>query len=374
MIYINKEELFVCRCLSKGIRGQQIKMDDNINIEVFEEIIFKHDISPIIYKALGKEATSRLKTNCMGLNLYTKKQRELYLLIIDKIYKNNIDIIVFKGIIMQQYYPINLMRTMGDLDFIIKEKDYANIKEILEQFNFIIIKQDPQHITFKNSQNISIEVHFKLIDNKKMNNKFKVFENFWEKTRIINIEGIQIRTLNTEETLAYLLLHLLNHKYGAGFGLRQLCDLVVFLEKEKISINTLKKIADKIHVVNFTEVILQICNDLLDYRYNYDNTKIVQKYKYLMIKDIISGGVHGLNDKKNVIRTTNTKIMISPMELIRELNLSNKFCILYPFLLIYRNIKRAINSNISIRDWIKYKVFNGKDKDRDKMLLWIFDK
>lgn len=374
MIYINKEELFVCRCLSKGLRGQQIKMDDNINKEIFEEIIFKHDISPIIYKALGKEATSRLKTNCIGLNLYTKNQRELYLFIINEIYKNNIDIIVFKGIIMQEYYPVNIMRTMGDLDFIVQEKDYSNIKEILEQFNFMIKKQDPQHITFKNNQNISIEVHLKLIDNKKMNNRVEVFGNFWEKTKVINIEGIQIRTLNTEDTLAYLLLHLLNHKYGAGFGLRQLCDLVVFLEKEKISINTLKKIADKIHAVNFTEVILQICNDLLDYRYNYFNTKVVQKYKELMIKEIINGGVHGLSDKENVIRTTNTKIIISPIELIRELDLSNNACVLYPLLLIYRNIKRAINSNISIKDWIKYKVINRNDKDRDKMLLWIFDK
>lgn len=349
-------------------------MDDNINKEIFEEIIFKHDISPIIYKALGKEATSRLKTNCIGLNLYTKNQRELYLFIINEIYKNNIDIIVFKGIIMQEYYPVNIMRTMGDLDFIVQEKDYSNIKEILEQFNFMIKKQDPQHITFKNNQNISIEVHLKLIDNKKMNNRVEVFGNFWEKTKVINIEGIQIRTLNTEDTLAYLLLHLLNHKYGAGFGLRQLCDLVVFLEKEKISINTLKKIADKIHAVNFTEVILQICNDLLDYRYNYFNTKVVQKYKELMIKEIINGGVHGLSDKENVIRTTNTKIIISPIELIRELDLSNNACVLYPLLLIYRNIKRAINSNISIKDWIKYKVINRNDKDRDKMLLWIFDK
>ena len=349
-------------------------MEDNINNEEFEKIIFKHDISPIIYKALGKEATSKLKSNCIGLNLYTSNQRRLYLMIIDEIYKNNIQIIVFKGIIMQQYYPIEIMRTMGDLDFLIQEDDYANVKKILAKYNFKDIKQDSQHITFKNNQNISIEVHLKLIENKKINDKLKLQVNFWDETKIINVEGIKITTLNTKATLVYLMLHLLNHKYGAGFGLRQLCDLVVFLEKEKVDITELKRVAEKIQIVNFSEVILQICNDLLDYNYYYNYDKKIQIYKDIMVKEIIRGGVHGLNDKTNIIKTTNTKIIISPIELIKELNLSKKGCVLYPLLLIYRNIKRANNSKISISDWIKYKVFKRKDKNRNRMLLWFSDK
>ena len=46
----------------------------------------------------------------------------------------------------------------------------------------------------------------------------------------VDVEGAGIRTLNGHDHLLYLLLHAFKHFIHSGFGIRQVCDIVLWAE------------------------------------------------------------------------------------------------------------------------------------------------
>ena len=139
--------------------------DNNIDWDsVIKESVLQ-SVAIIAFAGIKKAKEIPSKTYCYfwktALSISTKS---LHIhgnhAVIDKLFcENNIDYSILKGCSSAYYYPRPDYRSMGDVDFMIKEEDYAKTNSLLLQNGFKRWSRNTKHHIVYTKKNIHIELH-----------------------------------------------------------------------------------------------------------------------------------------------------------------------------------------------------------------------
>lgn len=214
--------------------------------------------------------------------------------------------LVVKGIICRNLYAKPDYRVSGDEDVLIKEEDFAICDEILREEGFdreaIDLKNLPYEIPYMNRKNgVYIELHFALFPDSSgayghLNQEFvKVYDS----CIIEEIQGTKVWTLSPTMHLFYLICHSFKHFLHSGFGIRQVCDMVMMAEHYGARINWgyIEKRLKKLRMDGFFSGLVQIGTKYLGFspeKANYPQKG--EKYEgdcFNLLKDILNGGIYG---------------------------------------------------------------------------------
>jgi len=304
------------------------KFDCRYNITQWEELIHEakeHNISSLIYYTLSKDTLQGIdstllkkwkKEVIMSNIIQINHIKQMYNVILE-LKKENIEIIILKGLVLRKLYPRPELRTMGDADILVKVDDYKNVKECLRKLGYVSSNHNNTiHEGFICSGNLEIEVHNKLINNDFIyvdNNKFE--GELWSKKTIIEFNGVLTNTLSKEDFLIHLCFHMAVHTKAIGYGIRQLYDLTLFLInnineikwiefEEKLSqygllkyVQGLIMLIDKIFYMNISDRFTK-------------NNNIQDKEINLLLENIMMSGVHGkkhLNEDFQILYKSSNK-------------------------------------------------------------------
>lgn len=162
-------------------------------------------------------------------------------------YKNKVDYRVVKGQTVATLYPNPLLRSAGDIDFYC-DKNYFNLtKNLIE--SKLGIKADnnsAKHIEFK-VNGVQYELHSKLTEfsyGKHQRYWEKILENDLKNNKcFVEVNGTEIPVLSPTINTIYLFSHIFYHLIINGIGLRQFCDLALYIDKhyDKIDWDLLDK-------------------------------------------------------------------------------------------------------------------------------------
>jgi len=171
------------------------------------------------------------------------KQTEAFLDLYQEFAKENLHPLVMKGIVCRELYgELCNYRPSGDEDILIRREEFDRVKDVLfaqgydpEEKNVTRkMLEELQEITFYNPQyGLSIELHVNAIGNEnilrsKMNGYFcSVFE----RAICQEIMGRKIWTMNHTEHFLFLVLHAFKHMMVSGFGIRQVLDILLYVER-----------------------------------------------------------------------------------------------------------------------------------------------
>lgn len=77
---------------------------------------------------------------------------------------HNIPYVILKGCVSASYYPEPALRTMGDVDFLVKESDLERVGEILEKDGYIRTEdhEHEAHIVYHRPPKSVLEMHWRL--------------------------------------------------------------------------------------------------------------------------------------------------------------------------------------------------------------------
>lgn len=162
--------------------------------------------------------------------------------LLDDMEKDGIDCLPMKGWIMRNYYPDPLMRSMGDLDVLIKDMDSPKMQEWMETRKYDLENNThPVHDEYQKLPYAFVELHRKLID---VNYMLKIqvewgeqlLKQIWHKRNLVRGSG-HIYSLQDEDFYIYHLLHFYKHFMYAGSGIRPLVDIYIFLKKKEKSLD-----------------------------------------------------------------------------------------------------------------------------------------
>lgn len=278
---------------------------------------------------------------------------------------------ILKGFASALYYNDPLMRSMGDVDFLIDTDNFEKAAETLKNNNYAAAeKGNDVHDIFL-GKNCRCEMHFQPsgIPEGKAGVKIrKYLSGLLENSEKVQTELGEITVPSTFHHGLIILLHMCHHLTGDGLGLRHLCDWAVFLNTigEEKFLELFEKTFKDIGLWNFAKIMTFIsCKYLgltgMDWAKDTDK-KLAD---YILI-DIIIGGNFG---QKNVDRAHESLLISSKNEketsMLRQFfisansivyknwNSAKKYKLLLPFGWIFFGFRYIIRSLFGKRPKIR---------------------
>ena len=321
---MDNKELFLC-ILKKYIHPDHEKieikdMTDEKWNNLFQMAVI-HSVLPIIHEAIWQEeAYKKLPENVKEVLKYTSKrdiirqsQYTAYFIELYKIFlKNGLKPLVVKGLILRNMYKDPDYRASGDEDILIKKDDFDKMDQILLQCGFLREKiEDPkdQHeISYYNRNNgFHLELHLTLFPKEsgaygRLNENF---QNVFERSIKECINAVDIYTLDVTQHMLYLFCHGLKHFLHSGFGIRQLCDMVLFAETYGADIDwdEIISIMKKENMYVFVMNLLDIGERYLGFSWKKANLQRPEEElldSEQLLDDLLLSGVYGKsNEERN---------------------------------------------------------------------------
>ncbi|PYG89486.1 putative nucleotidyltransferase-like protein [Ruminiclostridium sufflavum DSM 19573] len=247
--------------------------------------------------------------------------------VIENLAAAGIDSIVLKGMAINKCYPYPELRTMGDADILVHEEDMVRAAEVLERLGYFGQRDTKtKHIEFFKKNSITIELHRLLIDYDFMRYKESFHDEIWKNRVSVNLGTIKANILSWEMQILHICIHMASHISHGGFGLRQLCDLVIVTEakRNEINWNIVRDRSIKYGIDNFVYAIFLACNRIFEmevppeiaFRSIREHGKIDK-----LIEDILAGGNMG---RKDIYRTS-ANVLLNNSSTGGELKYRSKF-------------------------------------------------
>ncbi|WP_343338787.1 hypothetical protein TPELB_09890 [Terrisporobacter petrolearius] len=288
------------------------------NYEEILKLASMHKVIPLIYesayktesfKQVDKNLIKHFKTTSMQI-IYSQIQRsDKFIQLYDKFNQEGLKILVFKGIILRELYPIPDERISGDEDLLIKKRDLKKAVEILESYNMKRIMSHEEEVDvyhyFCKQSGLHLELHTALFENNSTNNKKmeQIFSTVFEDSDTININNIDVYTFSIDKHFLYIICHAIKHFVSCGTGIRQICDISIYINKHHKNINW-EYIWKEVTILDYDTLLVNLLQIAIDYL-GLDENKIVypkDKNEYYintedLIQDIMEGGIYGTSSQ-----------------------------------------------------------------------------
>lgn len=233
-----------------------------------------------------------------------------FLTLYNKLLSANLKPLVVKGLVCRTLYPNPDFRQSGDEDIYIRRQQFASFHRVFESNGMALCTQvqelDRAQETAYHSQEsgLYIEVHQSLFQqNSQAYGTFnRYFTTSFEKAIQQEIQGVPVWTLNHTQHLLYLILHALKHFIHSGFGIRQVCDIILYANVHGPSVdwNELYRCCRECNAHLFAGALLEIGSRYLTLDVKQAGIPQVWMDSPIdcepLLDDILSGSIYGAAD------------------------------------------------------------------------------
>ena len=289
----DREEQELLRLLKAALAGNSDRekinssgQTDNINYEKLFAMAQAHQVLPLLYDVLETAAHEEVgeAPECMVAWRTVWQQaarrtvsQNYHLLFTGKfltglLSEADIPVALLKGTATSAYYPVPELRKSGDVDlYLLKEGDLPKARALFLAHGMTVKEEQHSlhHLVMQTAEGIVVELHTLIaepFDNAAMNTYLeKCRELFAAHTEEKEIMGVTLPVLTGACHAYELLLHMLQHFLRAGFGLKLLCDWVVFWEKgvSGEEQQLYKKLIAESGLKGFSDVVTATCVEYL---------------------------------------------------------------------------------------------------------------
>lgn len=376
---ISENQLLILKLLAKALFNIQIKLPEKIDWNGICKEGISQTVLPLIYKVLGEVMPSEAKARWQRL-IYQMLANNAQVLFehkeVHEIFtREEIPYVIIKGACSAKYYPEPKLRMMGDVDFVVKNKDLARAGAILEKEDFVRTenKEHTAHYVYRKGHS-TWEMHWSMSgmptgENGKETRRF--FDEIIE-TAVYDPDGYIIPDEFHHGLV--MLIHTARHLLNTGIGVRHLCDWAVFVER--FDNNEFIEIFEERLTVcglwRFAQLLTQLSIKFLGVSEKaWAMENMDEEYLDSMMSDIFAGGNFGrkaperINEAKlftyqgkgNVgddgfirqgILTMNERVLRA-MPIVRRIPVLMPFGWLYVAIRHLKRIKKGLRPSIHIR-------------------------
>lgn len=241
---LNREQLELCHLLSLALHDKDLEqLDPEVDYARVIAIAQKHKVTPFLHPVLAEKALPDEVWNTVDRKGVVAVRQSYRLLMLSRyvirlLAEHGIDAILLKGCGTAAWYPVPELRKSGDVDLLLKDKETTRqALRLLNEKGFVTTEDQMahHHIVCESPDHIAIELHMSLaepFDSEKTNRFLAECQSeYFVHRRSVDCMGVTFELAADGYHAFYLLLHMLQHYVRAGFGIKLLCDWVVFWEK-----------------------------------------------------------------------------------------------------------------------------------------------
>ena len=182
--------------------------------------------------------------------------------------KEGIEAVTLKGYAVARLYPVPEYRKTTDIDLLFFSLEEAKKAErILLENGFKPSKEwhANHHFILINEKNETVELHTSWADEFKDKHFNKYLEKLQKESishfAPIDCDSAKLYVYDTAYQAFYLIIHMLGHFVGGGFGLRNLCDWVVLWDncEDENARNVFLKMARDSGIEEFSKAVTSVC-------------------------------------------------------------------------------------------------------------------
>lgn len=285
---LTREEQFFIRVLRDYLHEEPTETDPSLNWELIKEYADRHQLSAIFYKQTKHEIFRK----SYAFQLYHYQNFKQIQTSLKELLKDE-DYIEVKGMALAELYPTPALRSMGDIDILIQEKDREKIHGLLlkEEFRF---KGEYVASEFKYEKNgYALELHNSLVHRTPGKEKrVAYFQQAWEYVKDGKLEW--------SFHLLYLIEHLRQHFVAKGAGFRQFLDIAFVCEKGNVDWSFVSEELKKLELYEFAARVFAFLELWFEIRIPFEKKELSEEFYCRACEKIFADGVFGFDNEKNL--------------------------------------------------------------------------
>ena len=313
---LKSSDKLLLEALKASLENKKVNWEMEISNEEWIQLFQKadmHQILPLVYEAVcdcESHVFASVRKEVRQQVMVQMLKTETFLALYKHLNDEGIYPLLVKGIVCRNLYPNPDYRSSGDEDMLIKPEGFAACHKAMLDFGMVVSKEgeevlDEFEVPYgKKGSPISIELHklFFPHDEDVYGELNDFFENAHESAVSVKVRDVEIKTLGYTDHLFYLICHAFKHFLHSGFGIRQVCDIIMFANAygDRIEWEEMLWKCQKMHAEKFAAAIFKIGEKYLvfdpvkaKYPVSWQELNVDEQ---ALLKDLLDSGVYGASD------------------------------------------------------------------------------
>ncbi|MGN0299121.1 MAG: nucleotidyltransferase family protein [Lachnospiraceae bacterium] len=319
---MKSESRFFLEALKASLNGEKVNWNCEMSPQAWLglfRLASEHQVLPMIYDAVYASAAAQLsppevllpfKKQMLQLVMMQTIKTSEFLRLFQHLREAGLHPLVVKGIVCRNLYPNPDYRMSSDEDVLIPPEEFAHCHQVMLEYGMQLsnpesnLEKDYEVPYGKPGSPLYIELHKSLFPPE--SEAYGEFNRFFVQAHQhcvdIPIDGVLVTTMDDTDHLFYLICHAFKHFLHSGFGIRQVCDIVMFANVYGSRVDWLRLLqqCQAIHADVFTAALYQIGFKYLNFspeKACYPKEwKAISVDETAMLMDLLSSGVYGGSD------------------------------------------------------------------------------
>lgn len=323
------------QAVKASLEGKALEVSEEVSFEEWEqffEIAKQHNVLPMVYESIygskaflatGGPLNAVVKQQTMKTVFMQVGKQEAFKELYRQLKGYGLEPIVVKGCMVRKLYGKPDYRPSGDEDLYIPLGTYEVYKEALAKCGMTLAPwdegcEDTNHeVTYVNvRRQLNVEIHKSLFDEKlsAFQGMNDLFTDAFEKSILVNVDDVAVRTMDHSDHMLFLILHAFKHFVTSGFGIRQVCDMVVYGNHygREIDWDYLLKKCEGIQAEYFAAAIFDIGRKWLGFDWDKAGYPMIWQALEVdsanLLDDLVDAGIFGAS---NMSRKHSSNITLS---------------------------------------------------------------
>ena len=298
------EQSFFLALLRDHVQGSvQAPVPENMDCEALLAIARDQSLQGIIYaqiKALRKngaeipEEVFERFHKAFHNEVWEAANQRAYLAKVSRaLDEAGIEHIPFKGCVVRQSWPVPELRTMGDLDILIRQRDVEAADRLMRSLGFAR-SRDSNEVWSYTLDGLMFEMHNRMFYEHLGNDVDypAYFDAAWEHAD---------PSLEPDFHLLYLIAHLAKHTVNKGMGFRGFLDLVFFAREQcdQLHWDKICRELEKLKLLRFTESCYAFCRAWFGAEPPIPVKELAPAFYTSVTEKMFRDGTFGLENEQN---------------------------------------------------------------------------
>lgn len=210
---------------------------------------------------------------------------------------------LMKGSVLYSLYPEPRLRTMSDIDVIIRSEDRFSSNEAMKKAGYDVIIPTRAEYVYERDI-IEYEFHDKMISEPLANHidYEAYFDQVWKYVRQPENGESMYHPMDENFHFIFLFVHIAKHVLNAGMGMRSYMDLPVIAREigEKMDWEWISAELEKLGLLTFAGVCEAFCEKWFGIGFPIKPVVISDEFFESTTRKILGEGIYGHEDQENV--------------------------------------------------------------------------
>ena len=300
---INREtrDLFLRMVGDFALDRKSVYPDCSGELEDLLYLAHIHSLEPVVYYMLREQRKQLLEQKpelfrhmqrAYHSAVYVSVTQEASRAEIEETFKRaGVKLVFFKGVQLRELYPVPELRTMGDMDCLIRREDRAKAHQLMIQLGYEC-QVDAEPVWMYNRNGIVIEMHTRVAADS-LGNEVDYPTMFSDAMMYVHEENGYL-CLEWEYHFCYLIYHIAKHLSSTGAGVRMIADIAAFMYRRanQMEWERVKSVLQEFQLWKTTLAVFGLCRRWFSVEVPADDTVSQQTLDDLEAY-IIAGGTFG---------------------------------------------------------------------------------